>query len=347
MTKAISNKFSNMGFVCACLVVAYHDGLCGIYPGAGWWVRRLFSDSIGLIAVPFFFLASGYFLAVRIGDVGWWQRALLKRVRTLVIPFIVWNLMYGIFTLSLSILADSAAGRALGTCVPKTLWAWIRFVGGDPSAAPALGPLWYVRSLMVLVAVSPVLCIALKRWRIKILVVMFAAYAAVYHFNVIPNHYLYWTLRRALSLQGLFFFSTGMYLKMENSCLTIGKRTALGLLIAGVSVLMGYHVYMVRAEGVGEFVLVPFLIPCMLIGVWGSVPERVWPAFVIRSTFPIFLMHCFFMVAFSYAWRYTSGWGCCFNYCLRLFGAIIGSMAVASLTRRIVPKVYDVIIGGR
>ena len=64
VSKETSAKFANMGFVCACLVVLIHLGVDGKPGGAAWWTHQMFTH-VGMtrIAVPFFFFASGYWLA--------------------------------------------------------------------------------------------------------------------------------------------------------------------------------------------------------------------------------------------------------------------------------------------
>lgn len=73
--------------VCTPLVKSYND----ITP-ASWWVANII-DSLSRISVPFFFISSGYFLLDPTRDEStgtFWK----KRVWKVLIPFLVWSLIY-------------------------------------------------------------------------------------------------------------------------------------------------------------------------------------------------------------------------------------------------------------
>lgn len=58
---ALSSKLSNMGLLCACLIVTLHISLAK----TGCWLSRLLTGSgLGNIAAPFFFVSSGIFMFV-------------------------------------------------------------------------------------------------------------------------------------------------------------------------------------------------------------------------------------------------------------------------------------------
>jgi len=76
-----SCQFASMSFVAAVLIVLLHLGSHDI-------------DKIVAIALPWFFLASGFFLAKHIGEANWYKIAIIKRLRSLVVPFYIWMLIY-------------------------------------------------------------------------------------------------------------------------------------------------------------------------------------------------------------------------------------------------------------
>lgn len=97
ISKELSNKFANMALLCAMLVVVIHFHLDPIKGTTIWYVNTILVRAIASIAVPFFFLASGYFLAAHCGEQGWWGRALKRRVVSLLIPYLFWNCAWGCF----------------------------------------------------------------------------------------------------------------------------------------------------------------------------------------------------------------------------------------------------------
>ena len=93
ITRETSRRLAVMGFLCACMIVLIH---CTTRPSLDpnqwqWWVVNLFgADGFCRIAVPYFFVASGFFLVGKIHEGGWYFTAVKKRIRTLLIPFVVW-----------------------------------------------------------------------------------------------------------------------------------------------------------------------------------------------------------------------------------------------------------------
>lgn len=79
---------------CALLVVSIHCGFGSFDNGLGWWIHQVFSSGYSAIAVPFFFVASGFFLAAHINEKRWWKTEVVKRARSLAIPFFCWAILY-------------------------------------------------------------------------------------------------------------------------------------------------------------------------------------------------------------------------------------------------------------
>lgn len=77
----LSTKISNMGLLCAVLVVLIHSSVCGSIRSFSDIIPFMFgAQGIPRIAVPYYFLVAGYFLAGRIGEPIWYQRSVAKRV---------------------------------------------------------------------------------------------------------------------------------------------------------------------------------------------------------------------------------------------------------------------------
>lgn len=85
-----SKNFAVMSFVCAVLIVYLHTGCAAKNEIALGLLHKTIS-SLCRIAIPWFFFASGFFLAKHIGEKGWWHNAIRKRIRTLLVPFWIWG----------------------------------------------------------------------------------------------------------------------------------------------------------------------------------------------------------------------------------------------------------------
>lgn len=55
-----SGKLANLGFVCACLVVAIHVRVEAEAGNACWWFCGLLKDGVARMAVPFFFATAAF-----------------------------------------------------------------------------------------------------------------------------------------------------------------------------------------------------------------------------------------------------------------------------------------------
>lgn len=204
-------------FPLAVLVVfihAYNSEWRGIECGSAPIVPYFMSRVLPTFAVPLFFAISGYlfFLNRRQFGVADYVGKLRRRVLTLFIPYLLWN----VIAFALYALNDVAAGRAVDQ--PFTLnifWgckalgtASINFWGWPIAASlrPILGPLWFVRDLIVCVVFTPIIHILLRRTRIVGLLLM----AVIYYGQLWPNF-------GGMSFMGPWFFSLGAWFSIAQS----------------------------------------------------------------------------------------------------------------------------------
>ena len=199
-----SRKIKSLSFVCAMMVAAMHWCLTCEVRAVGsldWWVQELVSQNFTRIAVPFFFVVSGYFVCngfpdkVSVASIGdWWWKNLRKRLVSLGIPYVFWCaaglVLHGMY---LEFVTGEGAWLEFGS--PR--WWW-RVFGPHPKYAFQL---WFVKSLMEYVAISPLLVLAAKRIPVLWLGALFLASL------LIDAPYTI--------LQGVFFFSAGMAMRFH------------------------------------------------------------------------------------------------------------------------------------
>ena len=97
MDRGLSNKIANMCFLCTLLVVVIHSPL-PVSRELNFW-EHFVKEVLTMIAVPTFFVISGYLLALRMprslaGGIAWWLDAMKKRVRTIWVPYVVLSLLW-------------------------------------------------------------------------------------------------------------------------------------------------------------------------------------------------------------------------------------------------------------
>ena len=194
-TDLFSNRVRIFSFILTVLVIWIHAVQPSlVYPegmaGAGLWImlQRVLGTYLGQIAVPGFFALSGYLFfrnADRASDdpAAFFTAKLKSRVRTLVIPYLLWNLIYYMIYL---------AARRAELSVPFVLKSIFLYY-----CNPVF---WYLKQLIVITALTPLLRILLKKDRsaAPVLVVLF--FLAVFY-DLIPVH--------PVNEDALFYYACG------------------------------------------------------------------------------------------------------------------------------------------
>ncbi len=189
------------------------------------WVTALFSDVLPRTAVPLFYIISGY-LFFRGGsfDTDVYRRKLRTRASTLLVPYLLWNVIAVLVLLShrlpfLSYVFPSAHLMEV-QLTPLRLFLtffdnyWNKGILVTPEndgmvselPYPADGPLWYVRDLMVMVLLAPVIWWSVRRAGRWLVVVL----GAVWYLR--PLLFPMWGEGwGTMLLDAAFFFSWGAY----------------------------------------------------------------------------------------------------------------------------------------
>lgn len=102
---------------------------------------------VGRIGVPLFYIISGYLFFQRYDNsLKCYKNKLKKRIFSLLVPYLIWNfiayLVYAFIT---------------HTMQPEDFVQSFWVVNSKPGHSPADGPLWFVRTLMMLSIISPVM----------------------------------------------------------------------------------------------------------------------------------------------------------------------------------------------
>ena len=151
------------------------------------FITELISHHICSIAVPCFFFFSGYLfynhLPGNTFNVAWVKRKWERRVRTLVFPYLLWNLLnvaaVVLMTLLFQKLGISVTSNQMPT-VEKGPLFW--FVKG-----PIDFPLWYLRDLIVLSMLAPFLYYPIRRFPNLFLAFLFLLYFASAQMDFYPS----------------------------------------------------------------------------------------------------------------------------------------------------------------
>lgn len=210
MNERVSKIIRLVRFPLIILVLFIHgmpqaDPLTGGEP-LGWqlyhYISELISRNIGAVAVPMFFVISGYLFFAGCADrdlqfsdfVTKWK----KRVRTLLVPYIIWNVLYIV-----AILVKRVIFTQLGLENDDKDLALARGFGYLFWMGPLDYPLWYVRDLMVMSLLAPV-----YYWLIRKALPLFLVFLGV--MCLLP-----WDIECPDAVS-LLFFGTGACLSLKD-----------------------------------------------------------------------------------------------------------------------------------
>ncbi len=348
ITDELSHKFANMGFVCACLIVSLHIPLTTT--GWRWWISQLFTGvGIGNVAVPYFFITSGFFYAGHMYEDGWWWRECRKRLRSLLVPYLFWNLFAWVFMHGLSLVAAFLGVSVLGNLKPG-----ISF-GLNPLILPQLPYLWYVRCLLVFVICGPVFLLFThrKRGAVGLLVLFFLLLLLPQWLGERED----WRESFVMNswVRGALWFGCGVYFRWNPSR---WKISGMSLPMRGwVLGFLSLAPWMILAA-LGKRAVPPLVmdfahtlsIVLSLWALWELVPGSLWPQVITGCAFPIFLLHYFVNTLFHGLYGVLGVE--CFTqhsllmYFVSIFLSISVSWGIALGLKRL-PFINAVLFGGR
>ena len=194
------------------------------------FLKLLVSQTLVKVAVPVFFIMSGYlfFSNVKEWNFTIYRQKMLRRVKTLLIPYLIWNLLMVL---------------KLRTFSWSFLWNYILEAGRQIDwygaehylVAPANMPLWFLRDLIVVSLLTPIIYIGVRKlgyWLIFVLTILYLS-------GVCP-------FTPGLSAYAIYFFTFGAFLgirklNLVESAMRVEIQAYILSIILGIAMLFTYH----------------------------------------------------------------------------------------------------------
>lgn len=315
----ISNKVKNISLLGSVLVAFIHLREYVVNGDVGNILWTVFPAPILQTAVPFFFVAAGYWLVGHAEENGWWVKAVKSRARSLVVPFIILNF---------------AAFVIAGDYTFKSFATAIGFVRGE---YPALPQLWFVFRLFGFVLFSPVLFYIVRQSK----VVAYSAALVIYGCVCLRACYVE-GLRDSIGLVALFKCivpPVGLAEIMLGMAFRLYGIPETRKVVGWCVVMAGFGVLFVR-QFLPPYLAIPLFyvgIPIYLWGLWNVMSAKQFMPYFSDCTFGIYLFHYTFLRIFYYG----LSWLGVINYAHNILSeivivliSVVGSAALTNLIKR-------------
>lgn len=293
MIQNMSDKIKVVSFIATIFVVYRHSlnflAFFGTWNGMGYsaWVQNGFM-TLTQIAVPYFFIISGFFFFKRNYYEGFncrhivdstWGKMIRVKFRTLLVPFIFWNFV--------------------GLLVLVITKQEYKFDISSLLNSDWYGPLWYVRDLMVLMFLIP-----LYQWIFNLedisnkgvgifkYVLLIGVFGILYHYWI-PVDTIF------ISSEGILFFFIGGLLRKKDNLLSkrISSRVLFALLV--VWLLWSFSICKIRTFH-GVYIFTGILLLWNLIDLF---PSKLFCKILEYSeySFLIYVTHFYMIKIFKVA----------------------------------------------
>ncbi len=367
MKKYTSDKIANLSWICSILIVLIHATTYAVnLPGQATasvygknlstFVQMFLAEGVCRIAVPLFFVFSGYlfFRNFELTPAGIWKKY-KKRIATLLIPYLFWSIgTFLFFYIAQSIPATAAyfsSRSVVGIGFPKTLqYIFLNSLNS---------PLWYLSNLIILTLLTPVIYVLIKRvwW----LALPLAAFCGIFEIGFL-------TLRGSsvcwFCFGSFFAIQQGMLKKWCEKAVRFRKPVTWGLLAMWLLILIGKSIYLcslpVAVLLYGQYDLILKILSVLnvaigLSAVWLSydcLGERITgKPFRLRTYgMMLFVMHHPIISIIKKSLWSIFGGGIYASLIYFVLSAVltVGIVIVISMVlKKSVPRVYSFISGGR
>lgn len=286
MNERLSKKISIYNFIFTIAIVIYHcKNFNDLFSSRQNWpldVAYAFYDLIGYIAMGFFFMISSYLFYLGIDKDADLYGKMKKRLLTLGIPFLVWNLLFLVYKLGMQIVKTRSISIS-----PIDLLLGFSFRAFD-------GPLWYILALLLLMAFAPLIIKLKNHPRVLLIIVALSLIVSnVCRILVLPdNEMVQWVVRLVGYLP---LYLIGVYFGLAKSEIIAKERynyKAVSVASIAVSILIIAYFLFFKQEIPLLNNLLLFVLPITVwLSTYNSMFERASIKYPMKVTFFVYAMH--------------------------------------------------------
>lgn len=348
LTEETSENLRALAFLCALFVVPIHcwseakwfAGIenCTMFEAA---VKLFLSCSFSRIAVPFFFVLTGFFLALNFKPTAiWYVQMLKKRAYTIYLPFVIWNALNVALCL---VLGKEGYGEMGVARMSAKVFGWNLY------ESVGCRQFWYLQTVIIWMFISPLVCWVLKRKILASLSLSFLAWGWAVNLLRYPQ---------PLAVGNFLWLSIGTvaaFALCGNKTSSYAKYMQEGWMKACIAIMFGAAVAGRVAAGLYRHaglynVFDKCMIPIGLAMVFVNASAIARSLARLRSLWGLsFFIYAFHSVMISVATLGATKFGAAsgIEYPLKMTIAFIGTIAIGSLIRKRASRIFAVIAGGR
>jgi fucose 4-O-acetylase-like acetyltransferase len=343
----------------ALLIVFIHTGYPTDNPTEpAYYIGKLLSEGVAVIAVPTFFFISGYLFFAKYKTFGWteYASAMRRKFFSLAVPYIIWIALiyysYGFYSGQLTgiNLSPSELYKIFWAFsdgyVVTSIFGYKFSILSFPSGAQGL---WFVRDLMVAMLLSPIIwciCKRCKLWSIILFLIPYFLYIGIPIQGFGLTALCFFPIGAALSINGVnllelskrcgkyfliaftILLSTKYILDILHIHYSYYNRILLQLVICtGIVAALSISHYMLRYTKSAEII-------CKL-------GEASFFIYIFHST-PLFLL-----LNPIITWLSNSLWGGVLAYFFSWGFRVFACTALYFLMKKICPTLLSILVGGR
>ncbi|MFD1294226.1 acyltransferase family protein [Lutibacter holmesii] len=350
MNQYLSDKIKLLSLILIVFVLYIHSGfkVQGFYLNS--FIQDLVSNKIGRLAVPVFFMISGYLYFLKT-EIGLYviRVKIKKRFTSIFLPYIYSCLLFVLTFAGIQSLpgASNYINWDFLSLFDKPLLSFIKniFWMMDDGNSPIAFHLWFLRDLILIIIISPLIYIMIKNLKWLGILILF--------FMILLNVEIY----PISLLSSIGWFSIGGGISISKSKI-IFKKVKWGYLI-----FIGYLFVSYIIDVLPDIYLKYFdelLIVFGSIGVWYLYDALIGPKFVLKKfpfidlvcqfTFFIYLIHEPFIniirkLIVLFVGKTSLGY--LISYILSPIIFVMFAVLIGMFLRKYLPKMYSNFVGGR
>lgn len=307
------------------------------------FLAEFIAHNVGRLAVPCFFLFSGYFYFLKMDtwSFNFYISQQKKRAISLILPYLLWNILNIVI-----VLAKGYAMNAIGMEGSIDINFIKQTSLYELMVMPINLPLWYLRDLICMTFLAPLFYFLFRYTKIWGLVAVFIIYLTTMELPF-----------RGFSMTAIFYFGIGAFFGInKKNMLEVAQKIKypaliLGLILAIVATFLStthYHEYIIRwfaPLGVASaFIITDYLIKNQQIK---SILLKYSPAvFFIYAVHELYFKN-WVKGAFYRTPLCESGWGMVAGYILMPLVLLVICLVLYYLLKKISPKALAILSGGR